>query len=101
MKSYDYRRASSTSEWVEEEVLTKEVRAALDEFARLLVREGQQTHKVVEKQLLWARENVEGGELVQSKDVVAVVLRHLARTLGDDALAKVIATALGTGDYLY
>ena len=105
---HDYDRAAGDRVvdpvgWVENEVLTDRppVKEAIDNFIRMVTREGQAAHNVLRKQLDWAIKNVEGGEKIRDADVIRAVAKHIATNFGDDPLAKAIARSLATGEHLF
>lgn len=89
------------AEWVTNEVLVPEVKEALDAYVRTVIREGQKTHEILSKNLRWAEQHVQGGEDIPRKAVIAAVFQHISTCFGDDALSKLLAEALATGDYLF
>jgi F420-dependent methylenetetrahydromethanopterin dehydrogenase len=103
-----YRQTSSYPKpldpvkWVEDEVLNQHgVGKAIDAFIRTLLRDGQATHRTLQAQLDWATSNVQDGDKIRMGDVVRAVQRHVEGEFGEDPLAKAIARAIATGDYLF
>lgn len=98
--SYDRTAGSNEVEWVENEILTSDVRKSIDDFLSTMIREGQAVHRVVDRQWEWAVKKVGGGEHVNKKDLVQAVAKHISTQFGEDPLAKAVARAIALGEGL-
>lgn len=104
------RRATEKAsvEWVRDEVLTPQVREAIERLLRSTIIGGQETHRLLRDSLDKALATVDtkgvyGGQLVDITDRVvrAAVLAEVVRTWGDDAMAPMLADVTASGKYVY
>jgi hypothetical protein len=98
--SYDRSAGQSEVEWVENEILTEEVRKAIDDFLKLVLRQGQAVHHQVDAQWDLATKKVQGGDKISKEDVLRAVAKVIENRFGDDPLAKAMARAIALGDGL-
>jgi len=100
--TYSYDRAAGRNEveWVENEILTEEVRKAIDDFLKLMIQRGQAVHHQVDAQWDLAIKKVHGGDKISKEDVLQAVAKAIAYRFGDDPLAKAVARAIAFGDGL-
>lgn len=109
-KSEGLTPSSSLSEgaqWVVYEVLNdkengKYLYEHFVEYLHDFIKRSQELHELLMKRYKEAAGSVDGGDKISQKDLVDALFREVVyQNFGDDPLAKLLARALATGDYIY
>ena len=88
--------------WVQQEVLTPQMKKAIDDFARAFVTKGQSIRRIFSEALDNARNQTEGGQYIRDVDAFIAVKHYLkSGPWSDDNLLDPLASVIAYGDYVF
>jgi len=88
-------------DWVDANILAREMRQELESFTKTLIREGQKVANLYTKRAKQALGSIEGGDQVTGQHELVAVKRVLRKMWGDDAMLGPLARLIARGDYIF
>lgn len=95
------RNPTADVEWVEGNVLDREMRQQIAAFLQMIVAEGQAVSAALDKRYNAARKGVQGGDKVTLQHLRQAVRNVVKQTWGEDAMTDVLVKLIAEGSFVW